>query len=178
MLDHKFVSGRMANSDGSLTNVFVVMHSPEKNGAPKLLEAVNKALDLTEGKATKLVGVTTDGEYGKHLQTKCRGLVTFWCAAHRSDLAIESIVSTVPEMGIWKSNLLELVRFFRTPRRMKMLLAQAGNVSQFPRHHDVRFAQHELQLVEAGLNNPPVCIKVWEQMQAPESTIYRKEKGL
>ena len=52
MLDHKFVSGRMANSDGSLTNVFVVMHSPEKNGAPKLLEAVNKALDLTEGKAT------------------------------------------------------------------------------------------------------------------------------
>ena len=50
MLDHKFVSGRMANSDGNLTNVFVVMHSPEKNGAPKLLEAVNKALDLLKVK--------------------------------------------------------------------------------------------------------------------------------
>ena len=62
MLDHKFVSGRMSNSDGTVTCVFVVMHSPEKNGAPGLLEAVNKALDLTGCKDTKLVGVTTDGE--------------------------------------------------------------------------------------------------------------------
>ena len=38
MLDHKFVSGRMANSDGSVTSVFVVVHSPEKNGALGLLE--------------------------------------------------------------------------------------------------------------------------------------------
>ena len=52
--------------------------------------------------------------------------------------------------------------------------AQAGNVKQFPRHHDVRFAQHELQLVDAVL---PDCIKVWEQMQAPESTSDRKEKA-
>ena len=28
MLDHKFVSGRMSNSDGSVTSVFIVMHSP------------------------------------------------------------------------------------------------------------------------------------------------------
>ena len=44
MLDYKFVSGRMAYSDGTVTSVFVVMHSPEKNGAPGLLEALNKAL--------------------------------------------------------------------------------------------------------------------------------------
>ena len=62
MLDHKFLSGQMADSDCSVTSVFVVMHSPEKNGAPGLLEAVNKALDLTGGKDMKLVGVTTDGE--------------------------------------------------------------------------------------------------------------------
>ena len=62
MLNHKFVSGRMVNSGGSVTSVFVVMHSPEKNGAPGLLEAVNTALDLTGGKDTTLVGVTTDGE--------------------------------------------------------------------------------------------------------------------
>ena len=187
MLDHKFVSGRMANSDGSVTSVFIVVHSPEKNGAPGLLEAVNKALDLTGGKDTKLVGVTTDGESantGRHgglwrllADQVQRGLATFWCAAHRSDLAIESVVSTIPELDIWKSNLLGLVRFFRTPRRMKMLSAQAGNVKQFPRHHDVRFAQHELQLVDAVLNNLPACIKVWEQMQAPESTSDRKEKA-
>ena len=28
-LDHKFVSERMANNDGSVTRVFVVMHSPK-----------------------------------------------------------------------------------------------------------------------------------------------------
>ncbi|KAI0222756.1 hypothetical protein LSAT2_025993 [Lamellibrachia satsuma] len=187
MLDHKFVSGRMASSDSSVTSVFVVMHSPEKNGAPGLLEAVNKTLDLTGGKDTKLVGVTTDGESantGRHgglwrllADQVQRGLATFWCAAHRSDLAIESVISTVPELGIWKSNLLRLVRFFRTPRRMKMLSTKAGNVKQFPWHHDVRFAQHELQLVDAVLNNVPTCSNVWEQMQAPESTSDRKEKA-
>ena len=104
-----------------------------------------------------------------------RGLATFWCTADRSDLAIESVVSTVPELGIWKSNLLVLVRFFRMPRRMKMS-AQAGNVKQFLRHHDVRFAQHKLQLVDAVLNNLPAC-KVWERMQAPESTSDRNEKA-
>ena len=61
MLD-KFISGWMANSDGSVISVFVVMHSPEKNGASGLLEALNKALDLTGGKYTKLIGVITDGE--------------------------------------------------------------------------------------------------------------------
>ena len=143
---------------------------------------LNKALDLTGGKDTKLVGVTTDGESAntarqgglRRLLTDQvqRGLVTFWCAGHRSDLAIESVVSTVPEFGKWKSNLLGLVRFFRTPRRMKMLSAQAGNVKQFPWHHDGRFAQHELQLVDAVLNNLTACI-----MLPPESTRDRKEKA-
>ena len=80
MLDHQFVSGRMANSDSSVTSVFVVMHSPEKNGALGLLESVNKTLDLTGGKDTKLIGVTTDGESantGRHgglwrLLAECR----------------------------------------------------------------------------------------------------------
>ena len=58
MLDHEFVNGRMANSNGSVTSVFVVMHSPEKNGAPGLLEAANKALDLTGGKDTKLIALS------------------------------------------------------------------------------------------------------------------------
>ena len=115
--------------------------------------------------------------YDVCLLTKCREV---WQLSGvlltRSGLAIESVVSTVPELGIWKSNQLGLVRFFRTPRRMKMS-AQAGNVKQFPRHHDIRFSQHELQLVDAVLNNLPVCINVWEQMQAPESTSDRKEKA-
>ena len=55
--------------------------------------------------------------------------------------------------------------------------AQTGNVKQFPWHHDARFAQHELQLVDAVLNNLSACIKVWEQMRAPESISDRKEKA-
>ena len=42
--------------------LFVVMYSPEKKGAPGLLEAVNKASDLAGRKDTKLVGITTDGK--------------------------------------------------------------------------------------------------------------------
>ena len=121
MLDHKFVSGRMANSDGSVTSVFVVVHSPENNGAPGLLEAANRALDLTGDKDTKLVavGVTTDGKSANTgrqgglwrllADQVQRGLATFWCAAHRSDLVNESVVSTLPELGIWKYNLLGFV---------------------------------------------------------------------
>ena len=77
---------------------------------------MNKAWDLTGGKDTKLVGVTTDGESantGRHgglwrllADQVQRGLATFWCAADQSDLAIESVVNTVPELGMWKSNLL------------------------------------------------------------------------
>ena len=82
-------------------------NSPEKNRAPGLLEAVNKALYLTVGKDTKLAGVTTDsksantgrqGGLWRLLTDQVhRRLATFLCAAHRSDLVIESVVSTVPE---------------------------------------------------------------------------------
>ena len=122
MLDHKFVSGRMANSESSVTSVFVV-----KNGALGLLEAVNKTLDLTGGKDNKLVGVTTDGESantGRHgglwrllADQVQRGLATIWGAAHRSDLAIELVVSTLPELGIWKSNPLGIVFYDSSGRR-------------------------------------------------------------
>ena len=43
VIDHMTCEPHIA----ATTSVFVVMHSPEKNGAPGLLEAVNKTLDLT-----------------------------------------------------------------------------------------------------------------------------------
>ena len=45
--DTQFVNGWVANSDGSVTSMFVIMHLPEKNGDPGVPEAVNKAMDLT-----------------------------------------------------------------------------------------------------------------------------------
>ena len=105
-----------------------------------------------------------------------RCVAIFWCAAHRSDLVNESVVSIVLELGIWTSNVMGLVRFYRIPRRMK-ISAQAGNIKQFPRFHDVRFVQHELQLVDAVLNNLPTCVKIWEHMLSPGSTSNRKENA-
>ena len=35
---------------------------------------------------------------------------------------------------------------------------------QFPRHHDVRFAEHQLQVVDAVLTNLAGCKKVWEEI--------------
>ena len=81
MLDHKFVSGRMANRDCSVTSVFVVMHSPEKNGAPGLLEAVSKALNLTgvKTRSSSVSPLSANRQtladklgYGICLLTRCR----------------------------------------------------------------------------------------------------------
>ena len=65
---------------------------------------MKKPSDLTGGKDMNIVGVTTDAEsinsgrqgglwrlLAGQVQ---RGLATFWCAAHRSDLTIDSVAST------------------------------------------------------------------------------------
>lgn len=110
MEDNKFTSCRMAMQDGRPTvkTLFLLVHSPDENGAKGLLEAVNKSLTTYGADCDKLMGITTDGESAntgknaglwKLLSDQCgRQVLTFWCCAHRSDLAAESIISTVPEL--------------------------------------------------------------------------------
>ena len=101
----------------------------------------------------KCAGVTTDGEsanmgkYGglwrllsDHFDSK---MLSFWCCEHRSDLAIEQVISTVPELKIWEANLKSVATYFRSSsKRIKELEQIRPNARKFPRHHDVRFAQH------------------------------------
>eukprot|EP00795_Rhopilema_esculentum_P007132 gene7132-biopygen8533 len=180
MRDHKFVNVSVNDSTMSMTNgdrrtVFMVMHSPEERGAHGLLETVNQASKVCEANEDKLVGITTDGEaantgrnaglwklLGDQLE---RNIFTFWCCAHRSDLATEAIINSVPELKIWKSSLIGVATYFRTSTSKKKMLEKAAiEMKQFPRHHDVRFDQHFLSLIDAVLTNIKGCKQVWGEI--------------
>ena len=98
MEDYKFVSCHIVMPNGEYYTKFMISHSPDETG---LLEAVNKALCVCEANEKKLMGITTDGEAAntgcdsgiwKLLSDQCnRHILTFWCYAHWSDLAVESI---------------------------------------------------------------------------------------
>lgn len=101
-------------------------------GAARLLDAFVYCLNDVKVETTKLVGVTTDGENantGKNgglwkllKEHTGREILTAWCVCHRSDLALESVQSQVPELSIWMSNVLAVSTFFRTsPRQTKLL---------------------------------------------------------
>lgn len=184
MEDDKFTSCRMVMQDGSLRTLFLLMHSPEQNGAHGLLESVNESLKICGHNSHKLMGITTDGESAntgkkaglwKLLSDQLqREILTFWCCAHRSDLAAEAIIAAVPELTIWKANLLALATSFRTSKnKTKLLHTYLPQAKQFPRHHEVRFAQHQVQLIDATLCNLPGCKDVWKKL---EETGDRKEK--
>jgi len=185
MQDNKFTSCRMAMQDGNVKTFFMFMHSPNENGSQGLLEAVNESRKIYGCNSNKLVGITTDGESAntgknaglwKLLSDQCdREILTFWCCAHRSDLAAESVIQTVPELKIWKANLLAVATYFRTSKnKTKLLSAVLPNAKKFPRHHEVRFAQHQVALIDAVLSNMPGCLNVWAKM---DEVGDRKEKA-
>ena len=101
--------------NGEFNTKFMIMHSSEERGFLGLLQAVNEALRVYEVDEKKLMGITTDGEAAntgcnsglwKRLSDQCnRNILTFWFCTHRSDLAVESIIQTVPWLKIWKSSL-------------------------------------------------------------------------
>jgi precorrin-4 methylase len=93
-----------------------------------------------------------------------------WCCAHRSDLAVESIINTVPELKI-----LALATSFRTSQnKTKMLISEYKDAKQFPRHNDVRFAQHQVQLIDVILSKIDGIKAIWSKLQQHGD---RKEKA-
>ena len=72
---------------------------------------------------------------------------------------------SVGELTIWKTNLKAVSTYFRTSKnRKKELLKFFPTAREFPRYHDVRFAQHFLNLVDALLFNIDACKQVWQQL--------------
>ena len=50
--------------------------------------------------------------------------MTFWCVAHRSDLALDDMESVVPEIAIWLSDINGLSSYFRSSKNARKLLRQ------------------------------------------------------
>ena len=133
----------------------------------------------------KLVGITTDGEAAntgknnglwKLLQDECgKEILTMWCCAHRSDLAIEEMMSSVDELRIWKAALIGVASYFRVSKcKTKLLKDFCPDARPYPRHHEVRFAQHTLQLIDVVLHNMDGAREVWRRMS---ETGTKKEKS-
>ena len=89
----------------------------------------------------------------------------FWCCVHRSDLAAEAIIAAVPELQIWKTNLIAVASYVRrSALRTKLLHEIIPDARAFPKHHEVRFAQHQVQLIDAVLHNINGCKQVWQSL--------------
>ena len=137
----------------------------------------------------KLVGVTTDGENAntgkngglwKLLRYPVgRDIFTAWCICHRSDLALESVQAEVLELSIWMTNVLSFVSFFRTsPRRTKLLHQENGKCLKFPKHFEVRFAEHTLNLLNAVLYNLEAAEKMFQKMISGTVISERNERSM
>lgn len=138
-------------------NAFIGVVQPNERGAKGLFETVSTPLVRGKLDLKKLVSVTTDGENAntgrkgglwKLLEEYLnRKILTIWCSCHRSDLALEDLIVSVPELRVWKANVLYCSSFFRTSKNHTKELhdfAQLIGINhlQFPCHHEVRFAKH------------------------------------
>lgn len=174
--DNKFVCVQWIEADGALRTAFIRVVQPNEKGAKGLLETVSTSLDQGKLDRKKLVSVTTDGENAntghraglwKLLEEYLnRKILTIWCSCHRSDLALEDLINSVPELRIWKSNVLDCSSFFRTSKNHTKELHDCVQLIgikhlEFPCHHEVRFAEHLNVLLKAVIRNMPACRKVW-----------------
>ena len=137
---------------------------------------------------TKFAGITTDGEsvnkgrlsglWAKLEQYVGHETFNVWCTCHRSDLAMEDIFHCVPELEHWQSKLSSLATFYRVSGlRTEELRNILPEMVTFPRHHEVRFAQHLLQLVLAAIKTlpDPASIGKNSQMRLVECMTKRKK---
>jgi hypothetical protein len=168
-----------------MKTVFMGLSIPERNGAEGLLESLLSVLDNVNVDTKKCTGITTDGESANTGKKGglwrllndhfAREVLTVWCCTHRTDLATEDIMNAVPELKAWKSELKSVATFFRTSKNhTKMLEKEFPDARKFPRHHDVRFAEHLVNLIDACLYNLEACKRVWKNLGEQGE---RKEKA-
>ena len=191
--DKKFIFLRFNSMEDpiQIETGFLSVSEAEERGAKGLFGALVKSLnDLGLSKeeiSDKLVGVTTDGESANTgrstgLWARIEGYVehatlNFWCACHRSDLAMEDAMKSIPELKIWNSNLVDVATYYRTSGlRTKELKNIKPKMKTFPPHHEIRFAQHLVQLCEAALHNLDGCIEHWTKITAAPAGEYDKKE--
>lgn len=107
-----------------------------------------------------------------------------WCIAHRSDLAFEAIESTVPEFRHWIADIRGIAAYFRaSPAREDDLRIHARemnrekSVKRFPKFHEIRFAEHLHNLVEALIQNKDFVLNHWKSL-AERGTRLEKNQAI
>lgn len=178
-----FITARYLDKDNSICVAFLGETHSDKHGAEGLAASIFERLNTCgmsdDAISDKLIGLTTDGEAAntgchtglwKRMADKLgRGLITIWCIAHRSDLAFEDIESSVSEFRHWKADLKSLATFYRASSyREESLSTKAQELQKksvkFPKHHEVRFAEHMLKLADAVLTNLPFMREDWKNI--------------
>ena len=123
LINSKFITARFVPTDEvSVRTVFLDIASSELGGADGLLDCFVQCMNDVSVNTEKLVGVTTYGETAntgkkqrlwKLLKDHIgKDILTVWCVCHRSDLALESVQSNVPELALWMKNVLAVISFF------------------------------------------------------------------
>ena len=101
--------------------------------------------------------------------------MTIWCIAHISDLPFEAMSNAISEVKHWKADLKSVANYYRgSARRMQSLKNLNPDALNFPRHHEVRFAEHLINLVKALVTNQPAMMQHWESIST--STDKKKQK--
>ena len=168
------------------------MKVPQHRGAEDLFDSVLLSLERINEEniiKSKFAGVTTDEEAANSGSTSGlwarleryvgHQIFNIWCSCHRSDLAMEDLFHCVPELKQWQSNLIGLATFYRVSGlRTKELKNIMSQMVAFPRHHEVRFAQHLVQPALAALKNMPGCRQHWQKIvNVPSGEYHKKEKA-
>ena len=77
------------------------------------------------------------------------------------------------------TNVLAVSKFFRqSPRRVKYLHKEDPKCLTFPKHFEVRFAEHTLNVLKAVLNNLEAAKQVWTKMCSAEIHAEKIEKRM
>ncbi len=193
--DKKFVFVRFNKPQSPLEvhTRFVSARESEKRGAEGLFCAAQSSIEgvgLTKNEVqAKFVGISSDGEsantgrisglWARMEEYVGHPTLNIWCACHRSDLAMEDLMQSVPELKVWHTNVISVATYYRASGlRTKELKTIDPKAKAFPAHHEVRFAQHLIQLCEAVLSNLEGCRKHWSKIVEDSSGEYeRKEKS-
>lgn len=196
-VDNIFVTARyMDNESFEMKVGFLGECHSEIRGVAGMIDALHtrfKQLQIDDVIKSKMVGLTTDGESantGRHggLWVKMseyleRGILTFWCVAHRSDLAFESIESSVPEFRHWLADVKSVATYFRASSKRQedidsIAASEGHSAKHFPRHHEVRFAEHLANVVAAVLSNSHAMCTHWNSVvKDGENSDKQKARG-
>jgi hypothetical protein len=125
-VDNKFITARFITEDQEITSVFLGESKSDKRGAEGLLDSVImifQSLGIEGLAKEKLTGITTDGEnantgrksglWVRMKQYLEKDIFCVWCIAHRSDLALSDLESSVTEVAHWKTNIKAVATFYR-----------------------------------------------------------------